>query len=385
MSDLLDIQDHQPIPAAGKWLAVIFFWGGSIIGSIAMVWMAFDPTSMVASEFVRTCGFLTIMTASVFVHELGHFYAGRAVGVIPVLLKLGFHGTLFELRLKRVTISFGAIPFAGKVERLSLPPPSRRAAVIFTSGGPLANVLLLAAGVIAIKLRPPGQQWFDFVLFYTVIANLILLVVSLIPRSTFMDGVRCWTDGKQLLEFFLTPSTTGSADSAKSKTITVSDDDPLKNWSLTVACVAAESLLAGYRFMLNNPEASTQPRTHLLDAFATTVLMFGHTTALPEADRYSRELLDAKPDEWTIKGTRGSVLVELGEIESGFAMLLSVYENSPSTVDKAISAAYLGIAEFKGGNRLQASEWCRSAAAVHPNFPILKRLQELLRTANSPT
>jgi hypothetical protein len=385
MSDFLDTQEHQPIPAAGKWLAVIFFWGGTIVGTIAVIWTAFDPTSGVASELARVFAFLPVIIFSTLLHELGHLYAGRAVGVVPVLLRLGSEGTLFELSLKRITLVIGIIPFGGRVQGLH--SPSRRALAIFILGGPLINALLLLLAVTVIKLggvtatRSP-----DFVFYYALIANAMLLAGSLIPWSSTRKGVPFSSDGKKLLELLLPPpSTITTADSAESKTTTVSDDDPLKNWGLTVACVAAESLLAGYRFMLNNPEASTQPRTHLLDAFATTVLMYGYSPAFPEADRYSRELLEAKPDEWTTKGTRGSVLVELGEIESGFAVLLSVYENSPSTVDKAISAAYLGLAEFKRGNRLQASEWCRSAAAVHPNFPILKRLQELLRPADSPT
>ena len=119
----------------------------------------------------------------------------------------------------------------------------------------------------------------------------------------------------------------------------------------------ADALLAQYRTVLSRSNLSTDQRCAVLDAFVTYVLMHGTSEFLAEADRYSEELFRLKPDEWTIKGTRGSVLVEKGDLAAGAAMLKDVMANDSNSFDRAISASFLALAELKQNNRPEALRW----------------------------
>jgi hypothetical protein len=111
-----------------------------------------------------------------------------------------------------------------------------------------------------------------------------------------------------------------------------------------------EPMLAGFRKQLGSATLSQEKRCELLDAFATAVIMFGSREFLAEADKFSEELLRTKPVEITVKGTRGSVLIDLEQVEAGMTMLKEVMNNNPSAFDGAICASFLGLAEFKRGN-----------------------------------
>jgi len=115
-------------------------------------------------------------------------------------------------------------------------------------------------------------------------------------------------------------------------------------------------------------------RHNLLDGFATCVLMLGASEYLDEADQYSKELYEAKPADWTVKGTRGSVLVEKGAVDEGMRLLLEVFENDPRAFDRAISACFLALGEFKLGHPEKAAEWIERARRIDPNCVPVKRV-----------
>lgn len=99
---------------------------------------------------------------------------------------------------------------------------------------------------------------------------------------------------------------------------------------------------------------------------------------LPEADRYSQELFQIKPNEWTVKGTRGSVLVETGELEHGMTMLKDVIEHDPSVFDRAIAASFLALGELKKNDRESALKWLRVSHDLDPECASAHRVQSIL-------
>lgn len=115
-----------------------------------------------------------------------------------------------------------------------------------------------------------------------------------------------------------------------------------------------------------------------LDTFVTYVLMYGATEYLAEADRYSEELIRLKPDEWTVKGTRGGVLVEKGELQAGITMLEAVMAHDSNAFDRTISASFLALAHFKGNNRAEALRWIAISRQIDPNCVSMLRIEALL-------
>jgi tetratricopeptide (TPR) repeat protein len=153
------------------------------------------------------------------------------------------------------------------------------------------------------------------------------------------------------------------------------------SWRWQVLHVQPDFLLAEARKQLNAPQLPAKAHCHALDLFVTAVLMYGRTEFLAEANEYSKELIEANPDEWTVKGTRGSILIDLGDIEAGMAMLGEVMEKDPSPFDRAIGASFLALGELKRNNRAVAQEWLRTARALDPNCGALVRVEAMLRFA----
>ncbi len=67
-------------------------------------------------------------------------------------------------------------------------------------------------------------------------------------------------------------------------------------------------------------------------------------------------LLDALDNSVTCLGTRGSVLIDIGRIKEGRAILEEVLAKTESTIDKCYSHVVLAQAEEKGGNRKRATQ-----------------------------
>ncbi len=111
---------------------------------------------------------------------------------------------------------------------------------------------------------------------------------------------------------------------------------------------------------------SPEYRGGQLDALATEVLKCELHAFLPEADTWSQEALASAPETITLKGTRGSVLVELGRSAEGEALLQEVWATSGSEVDAAISAFYLGVAAKHRGDYRESSRWLRRSKSFAP-------------------
>ena len=75
------------------------------------------------------------------------------------------------------------------------------------------------------------------------------------------------------------------------------------------------------------------------------------------------------------QGYAGSVLVEIGMLDEGAKLLREVFDHDPLPFDRAIAAAYLGLAALKREDAAGASEWFTAARELDPNCVPLKRLQ----------
>jgi regulator of sigma E protease len=62
----------------------------------------------------------------VFVHELGHFWVARAVGMRPRSFYIGFPPALFKVRRKGIDYAIGAIPLGGMVQLPGMNRPAAR-------------------------------------------------------------------------------------------------------------------------------------------------------------------------------------------------------------------------------------------------------------------
>ena len=142
---------------------------------------------------------LVILSGLILVHESGHFVCARWVGVPVARFSMGFGPAIWKKTMGGVEYRISAIPLGGYVlldledesDYLNLPLAKR---LIFTLGGPLANVVLawplyaavnvLAGGfsMSSLMAAPLGQIW-------TMIGAIGAALVGLFHQSGQLMGL----------------------------------------------------------------------------------------------------------------------------------------------------------------------------------------------------
>ena len=113
----------------------------------------------------------------------------------------------------------------------------------------------------------------------------------------------------------------------------------------------------------------------ILDSAACRVfLREGGIQHLDLADRFSLQAFQLAPESPTIRGTRGSVLVELNRLDEAAELLEPVFETSEPGINRTYSALYLAIHAHRTGDRSRARQLARIARASGQPF-VLRRLK----------
>ena len=111
----------------------------------------------------------------------------------------------------------------------------------------------------------------------------------------------------------------------------------------------------------------------LLNNIAYVDALLGRPELLPEADDFSRRALEKAPWVVYFKGTRGIVLVELGQYDEGVALLEDALRKHPDKWGKAINASYLGVAAERRGHASESHSFFAMARKLDPHCPLLAR------------
>jgi hypothetical protein len=174
--------------AFGLLVGILF--SGALIVATTRAQAAHSP----AIHFMITPYFLALLLV-VVVHELGHLLAGWMVGFRFNSITIGPISIYLEYgRLKvRVRRSLPAGGSAGmhvdRVFRL------RRRLLIFTAGGPLANLLSGAVTLLFLSYVPMTGTWFSTLADLFWMISVILGVGNLLPfrlGALYPDGARIW-------------------------------------------------------------------------------------------------------------------------------------------------------------------------------------------------
>jgi hypothetical protein len=207
------------------------------------------------------------------------------------------------------------------------------------------------------------------------VVNAAMLFIGVLPYR-LTDGAKNQNDGAAILQLLFPRWSAIQTDPATRRP--EDQDVPGPSWRWIRIHLPPEKLLANYKARLNDPTLSVQTRCQYMDAFATAVLFYGATSFLPEASQYSDELTQTVPEAWTVKGTRGSILIDRGDIEAGTVILEDVVKHDPSPIDRGIAASFLAMAEFKRNHPDAALEWIGLARRLDPNCGALPRMESIL-------
>ncbi|MEN8156442.1 MAG: hypothetical protein ABFS10_05800 [Bacteroidota bacterium] len=328
-----------------------YYWIALIVG---LLFRLLGGDYWVLSNIIITfLVLLLFVKVGILIHEMGHLFLAWIVGGKPrrLVLGTGHEVTRFDFRNIKVVINSplrGGFAFATFEDRSFLGLRS----LLYVSGGFLFNLLSACVvfyfhGFYFDSLS--GEYGIDFGTAF-IFSNAVLAILTLIPHRLNYMGIRIANDGLNMLKLpfrkgeFITEQAHANDlldaydffelkeyDKAigiyegylKTNPIQVlvyinlsvmymKKGDFLKSLELLTAIEGSleEKQNRGYRALFNNN-------------MAWICLLQSH---MDRADEYSRKALDLAPKEKNIQGTRGSVLVEMGEIDLGVNLLSSLVD-----------------------------------------------------------
>lgn len=120
--------------------------------------------------FILTlAGIILLFSLTIFVHELGHYLAARACGMVVETFSIGFGPALWQKRVKGVLYKIGSLPFGGYValpqldptgESLGGNPEAPERAI--PPAAPWKKIVVAAAGAVGNLLLAVALAWVIF-------------------------------------------------------------------------------------------------------------------------------------------------------------------------------------------------------------------------------
>jgi tetratricopeptide (TPR) repeat protein len=273
--------------------------------------------------------------------------------------------------------------------------------------GPAVHVLL-AMGLFlwqqTVSIYTPAHQ----ALVSLMVANIALAVTNLYPfRVSLTTGMQ-GTDGWHLLrvpfldEAELTRRYIGYFGAEALQAYAANDFVTAQEWAdqalrLDPASAIARNILgiiqmargehpaARETFLqLLETEEAKEPGLHyiLLNNIAYLNALLRDPSLLPEADNYSEQAFQHLPWVPAIIGTRGTVLVELGQFDEGIVLLKKSMSMHIDKQSKALNACHIAIGEIRRGNPGAARKYLSTAKALDPKSFLIPYAESQMPTLN---
>jgi tetratricopeptide (TPR) repeat protein len=352
-----------------------------------------------SSSLVFFGSLLLTFVVTILPHELAHALAALITGQRLFTVTLGSSGRILSVgQIFGYDIVIHRILLGGSV--LYSPKNLYHARLrhfIVVLAGPMADVLLIVLAIFYLN-RVAREGIFYYMLGGFIWGNIIQLAINLFPRKVRMGYNYIPSDGLNLLK---TPfmsratieawhSTTFYYEALESlQRDNIQDAEqwlqrgmeayPNNSWGLLVEAGILEHKRQ-YREardvclrVFSQPALAPEIQAYLWCAIARLDLIIAEPALLEEADRFSLQAIEELPWESSYKGTRGSVLIELGRLDEGVRFTQQAFQENCEVSFKAINACYLAIAEVKLGDKSTALKWIDEAKKHDLNCPLIER------------
>jgi membrane-associated protease RseP (regulator of RpoE activity) len=351
------------------------------------------------------------LTLTILPHELGHAGMARWLGMRVFKIYVGSGKTMFSVRLLGFEVEFRAVPMGGLVLATHRGLEWLRVKQFaFILAGPAVNFVLVAMILPFLDSEQlwsfrPMEQGLQFGLVF-LYANLAVLVENLWPHDVATGFGSFPSDGKQLfLTFFLSREKKelhhaanfvmeasvchqqGDYEGARKWVLELyPGNEALLSWYGVIALELAEYGKARSCFLKLLHRESKQPlmRPLMLNNIAYTNALLGGDDLLKEADALSQEAMTAMSWMPAIRGTRGTVLVAIGQFEEALPLLHDSMSQSEIANHKAQNACMIAEAECRRGNLDVARAYLEEGRKLDPKCSLLSRAETILRETTIP-
>jgi hypothetical protein len=353
-------------------------------GCLAILLLVWHPIDLLPFRILLfVLAFFAIQFTTVFLHELGHLAAAVMFRLLPAALVVGSGPKLAEFKLGKVAFQFRSSTNEGcVVPTYARHPNSRLVFLGLFAAGPLVDMLVLLV-FLRFLIFPPDSLS-ENVLYEPQIQPVLLIasaylffyqIAYLFRYQSYREGH--YTDARGIADAFkYVPLAPNVEDASKRLCERFFKSENFPTDPLTAD---AQDLRTYVEWALSFGSPTRDQVRYFKDLFVTATILYGWKDHLPLADAYSADLLANDPNEITFKGSRGSVLVDLGKFDEGKPLLQEVFSISKSEVDRVISAAFIAIAEHNLGHPESAANWLKEATSINPSSPATQRARGVLR------
>jgi tetratricopeptide (TPR) repeat protein len=343
-----------------------------------------------------------LMIVAALPHELGHAFVAKAVGFRVFHISIGYGRTIFERPFCGFNFQLKSIPFGGFA--FSTPKNSKSYRVkkcLVVLAGPSANLLI--AAMLAVMI-PDQALSFDFnnginlpgVFF---VANMVSFGYSLVPHYFESVFGKIPNDGQIILKTLSIKKPAiealpvyyylyESVECCKRKQLQMAGEWIEKGLVLFpdyVTLLDRRGALLTYQKqfsearsvflqLLSRPNVHAYHRCYYANNLAWVDALIGGDELIQEADKYSAEALENMPHVSYFKGTRGTVLVEMGRFDEGLKLLKEAMASAMDSTSKALNACHIAIAEHRRGNLEEGQKYAAIARSLDSDCILLDRL-----------
>ena len=383
-------------------------------GPLGLLYLFLLPNDGMGWFLLNFFVFEIALILSILPHEFGHAFMAKRIGWRVFKIFIGFGKTVFKANLFGFETEFHAIPLGGAVLAAPLGKDHYRSKLFaFALAGPLANAVLMLGSLAALGGSLTGfgsvvRQLAPLQVFF--LANLLIVIENLWPKQVTTSFGKRPSDGKQLLETLQADPNRAAQSHAAGFIWEAAMCQEKKQFAeaqswlekglalypdnLHLLTVQGLNLL----YLRSFKEArecflKVLPRTNkdrllrsiILNDIAYTDALIGGPELLMEADRYSVEALTNLSWMPSIKGTRGTVLLELGKLDEALPLLREAMLTHDIPNNKAQNACWLAIAETRRGNLKAGRKYLDEARKFDSACFLLERAQNILDRAKPIT
>lgn len=370
-----------------------FIWNIVTLAGCGLFVYVLSPASSITAAIVLPgAQILLSLIPLIIVHELAHAVVARLVGLRVFSIMIGIGKSIWSGKLFGTNWTINLLPIGGLTFVGTRPVPHIRLKLfLIYLAGPACHVILAIGFILlqqAVSIYIFGHQ----VLTSLVVANIALAVTNLFPFKVSLTTGMQGTDGWHLLrvpfldEAELTKRYIGYFAGEALQAYAANDLESADKWvdqALTfdrasgiarnilgiIQMARGEHQTARENFLqiLETDEAK-EPGLHyiLLNNVAYLNALLRDPSLLPEADDYSAQAFKHLPWVPAVIGTRGTVLVELGQYEAGIALLKKSMSLHADKQGKALNACHIAIGELGRGNPGAARKYLATAKTLDP-------------------
>jgi len=383
-------------------------------GPLGLLYLFLLPNDGIGWFLLNFFIFEIAVILSILPHELGHAFVAKRFGWRVFRILIGFGKTVFKANFFGFETEFRAIPLGGVVLAAPREKDHYRAKLFtFALAGPLANAILAVVSVAAMGGSLTGfgsivRQLAPLQMFF--IANLLIVIENLWPRRVATSFGERPSDGLQLWEALKADSNWAERNHAAGfiwEGILCQEKNQFedaRSWlekglalypdNLQLLTVQGLNLLYLQRFnesrecflkVLPHTDKDRSLRSLIMNNIAYTDALIGGPELLMEADHYSVEAMTNLSWMPSIKGTRGTVLLELGKIDEAVPLLRETMQTHDVPNNKAQNACWLAIAETRRGNLSAGRKYLDEARKFDSTCFLIERAQKVLDRAKPAT